>query len=81
MAKEFQTRLKLRLARLAGQVIALGKMVDQDEKWEKMLELSAAVSGAADQVTADLFEGYLDSLGGKAGKDARKVLNFLLKRL
>ena len=45
------------------------------------MELAAAVEGATDQVTADLFEGYLDSLGSKASKDARKVLSLVLKRL
>ncbi|MBK6881183.1 MAG: metal-sensing transcriptional repressor [Elusimicrobia bacterium] len=78
---ELQAQLKRRLARLGGQVEALEKMIDQGEKWEKMLELAAAVEGATDQVTADLFEGYLDSLGSKASKDARKVLSLVLKRL
>jgi DNA-binding FrmR family transcriptional regulator len=81
MATELQAHLKRRLALLGGQVEALGRMVDQNEKWEKMLELAAAVEGAADQVTVDLFEGYLDSLGSKASKDARKVLSLVLKRL
>lgn len=81
MEAELQTKLKQRLARLGGQVKALEKMVEGGEGWEKMLELSAAVEGATDQVTADLFEGYLDSLGSKASKDARKVLSLVLKRL
>jgi DNA-binding FrmR family transcriptional regulator len=81
MPTELQNQLKRRLARLGGQVTALAGMVDKGEKWEKMLELAAAVEGAADQVTADLFEGYLDSLGTKASKDARKVLNLVLRRL
>lgn len=81
MPTELQTQLKQRLARLGGQVTALSGMVDKGEDWEKMLELAAAVEGAADQVTADLFEGYLDSLGSKASKDARKVLSLVLKRL
>jgi DNA-binding FrmR family transcriptional regulator len=78
---DLQAKLKRRLARLGGQVTALGKMVDQGEKWEKMLELAAAVEGAADQVTSDLFEGYMDSLGSKTSKDARKVLALVLRRL
>jgi DNA-binding FrmR family transcriptional regulator len=78
---ELRAQLKRRLARLGGQVTALEKMVDQGEKWEKMLELAAAVEGAADQVTADLFEGYMDSLGSKASKDARRVLSLILRRL
>jgi DNA-binding FrmR family transcriptional regulator len=81
MATELQAQLKRRLARLGGQVEALRKMVEREEGWEKMLELSAAVEGATDQVTADLFEGYMDSLGSKAGKDARKVLSLVLRRL
>ena len=80
MATELQAQLKRRLARLGGQVTALSGMVDKAE-WEKMLELSAAVEGAADQVTADLFEGYMDTLGSKASKDARRVLSLVLKRL
>jgi DNA-binding FrmR family transcriptional regulator len=78
---ELQAQLKRRLARLGGQVTALSQMVDKGEDWEKMLELAAAVEGATDRVTADLFEGYLDSLGSKASKDARKVLSLVLKRL
>jgi DNA-binding FrmR family transcriptional regulator len=81
MATEVQDQLKRRLARLGGQVTALAGMVDKSEDWEKMLELSAAVEGAADQVTADLFEGYLDSLDNKTSKDARRVLSLVLKRL
>ena len=41
----------------------------------------ARLEGATDQVTADLFEGYLDSLGSKASTAARKVLSLVLKRL
>lgn len=74
-------QLKQCLARLGGQVKALEKMVDEGESWEKMLELSAAIEGATDQVTADLFEGYLGSLGGKASKEARRILGLVLKRL
>jgi DNA-binding FrmR family transcriptional regulator len=81
MATELQSKLTRRLALLRGQVEALGKMVEREEDWEKMLELAAAVEGATDQVTADLFEGYLDSLGSKASKDARRVLSLVLKRL
>jgi DNA-binding FrmR family transcriptional regulator len=78
---ELQAQLRRRLALLGGQVEALEKMVERGEGWEKMLELAAAVEGAADQVTADLFEGYMDALGSKAGKDARRVLRLVLKRL
>jgi DNA-binding FrmR family transcriptional regulator len=81
VSTELQGKLKRRPARLGGQVEALGKMVDQGEEWEKMLELAAAVEGAADQVTADLFEGFMDSLGSKTSKDARRILSLILKRL
>ena len=81
MATELQGQLKRRLARLGGQVTALSGMVDKGEDWEKMLELAAAIEGATDQVTADLFEGFMDSLGSKASKDARRILSLVLKRL
>jgi DNA-binding FrmR family transcriptional regulator len=77
-----QKQLKNRLARLNGQITALSRMVDKGEDWVKMLELAAAVEGATDQVTADLFEGYLDSIGNTAvSKEARKALSLVLKRL
>jgi DNA-binding FrmR family transcriptional regulator len=82
VVSEIHARLSRRVARLEGQVKALGRMLGQGD-WKKMLVLAAAIEGAADQVTADLFEGYLSSLlGGKEiGTEARKMLDVVLKRL
>jgi len=54
-----QTILQARLARMDGQVQALRRMVGNRDDWKKMLTLAAAIEGAADQVSADLFRGYL----------------------
>lgn len=80
-----KTRLSLlqnRLARLEGQIRALRGLVGESEDWEKMLALSAAIEGAADQVTADLFQALLESQAkGKIDPKVRKALDIVLKRL
>ena len=81
-SKTLKQTLLDRLARLDGQAQALRRMVGQSDDWKKMLTLAAAIEGAADQVTADLFRGYLDSLtdGGSIGAKAREGLELVLKR-
>lgn len=76
-------RTKDRIARLGGQVKALWNMAEKGEDWKKLLTLAAAIEGASDQVTAELFQGYLESLtDGKAiAKEAREGLDLVLKRL
>ncbi|MBL0058530.1 MAG: metal-sensing transcriptional repressor [Elusimicrobia bacterium] len=81
--KKVRSVSDLRLARLEGQVQALRRMVGVTDDWKKMLTLAAAIEGAADQATADLFEKYLESLNGgkELGVDARKALDLVLRRL
>ncbi|MBK8871707.1 MAG: metal-sensitive transcriptional regulator [Elusimicrobia bacterium] len=78
-----RTTLQNRLARMEGQMAALRRMIEGSTDWKKMLVLAAAIEGAVDQVTADLFEKYLESLNGgtKLGEDARKALDLVLRRL
>lgn len=80
---DIRARVTDRIARLGGQVEALRKMTEAGEDWKKLLVLAAAVEGAADQVAADLFQGYLESLtNGKAiAQEARQGLELVLKRL
>jgi DNA-binding FrmR family transcriptional regulator len=77
-----QTTLQVRLARLNGQVQALSRMVAKGDDWKKMLTLAAAIEGAADQVSADLFRGYLESLkvDEPTATKAREGLELVLKR-
>ena len=77
-----RTVLDLRLSRLGGQVQALRRMVGNGDDWKKMLTLAAAIDGAADQVSADLFRGYLDSLAvdETVAARAREGLELVLKR-
>ena len=77
-----RTVLDLRLSRLGGQVQALRRMVGNGDDWKKMLTLAAAIDGAADQVSADLFRGYLDSLAvdKTVAAKAREGLELVLKR-
>jgi DNA-binding FrmR family transcriptional regulator len=72
-----------RLSRLDGQVQALKRMVGQSDDWKKMLTLAAAIEGAADQVTADLYRRYLETLGLDAptAAKAREGLELVLRRL
>lgn len=79
-----QARLNIinRIARLDGQVQALRRMVEKSDDWKKLLILAAAIQGAADQVTVDLYQGYLLTITGDAtlaGK-AREGLELVLKR-
>jgi DNA-binding FrmR family transcriptional regulator len=78
----YQTTLQMRLARLDGQVQALRRMVGNGDDWKKMLTLAAAIEGAADQVSADLFRGYLESLSvdKTVAAKAREGLELILKR-
>jgi hypothetical protein len=57
-------------------------MVGNGEDWKKMLMLAAAIEGAADQVSADLFRGYLDTLAvdETIAAKAREGLALVLKR-
>lgn len=77
-----QTTLQVRLARMEGQVQALRRMVGNGDDWKKMLTLAAAIEGAADQVSADLFRGYLESLmvDETTSAKAREGLELVLKR-
>lgn len=77
-----RTVLDLRLSRLGGQVQALRRMVGNGDDSKKMLMLAAAIEGAADQVSADLFRGYLDSLAvdKTVAAKAREGLELVLKR-
>ena len=77
-----QTILQARLARMDGQVQALRRMVGNRDDWKKMLTLAAAIEGAADQVSADLFRGYLESLmvDESTSAKAREGLELVLKR-
>ncbi|MBK8870364.1 MAG: metal-sensing transcriptional repressor [Elusimicrobia bacterium] len=80
--KTRQTILDHRLSRLDGQVQALRRMVGKGDDWKKMLTLAAAIEGAADQVSADLFRGYLESLqvDETVAAKAREGLELVLKR-
>jgi DNA-binding FrmR family transcriptional regulator len=82
VTKTHQTILDHRLCRLDGQVQALRRMVGNGDDWKKMLTLAAAIEGAADQVSADLFRGYLDSLAvdETVAAKAREGLELVLKR-
>ena len=77
-----QTTLQARLARMDGQVQALRRMVGNGDDWKKMLILAAAIEGAADQVSADLFRGYLEylSVDKTVAAKAREGLELVLKR-
>ena len=77
-----RTVLDLRLSRLGGQVQALRRMVGNGDDSKKMLMLAAAIEGAADQVSADLFRGYLDSLAvdKTVAAKAREGLELVLRR-
>ena len=77
-----QSILDYRFSRLGGQVQALRQMVRSGDDWKKMLTLAAAIEGAADQVSADLFRGYLDSLAvdETVAAKAREGLELVLKR-
>ena len=82
MNKPKPTQLQNRLSRLEGQVKALRGLVGQSEDWDKLLSLAAAIEGAADQVTADLFQAFLETQGkGKIDPKVRKALDIVLKRL
>lgn len=84
MAKKgnHRTVLDHRLSRLDGQVQALRRMVGNGDDWKKMLTLAAAIEGAADQVSADLFRAYLESLAvdETVAAKAREGLELVLKR-
>jgi DNA-binding FrmR family transcriptional regulator len=77
-----QARIQLRLSRLEGQVQALRRMVGRGDDWIKLLTLVAAIEGAADRVSADLFQGYLESLtvSETVAKKAREGLELVVKR-
>ena len=76
-------RVTDRINRLAGQVKALGVMAEKGEDWKKLLVLAAAIEGASDSVTAELYQGFLESLtdGKSIAKEARDGLELVLKRL
>ena len=75
MNKPKPTQLQNRLSRLEGQVKALRELVGQSEDWDELLFLAAAIEGAADQVTADLFQALLESQAkGKIDPKVRKAL-------
>ena len=78
-----RARVADRINRLAGQVKALGSMTASGADWKKLLTLAAAIEGASDSVTAELYQGFLESLtDGKAiAKEAREGLELVLKRL
>ena len=76
-------RVTDRINRLGGQVKALGNMAATGEDWNKLLTLAAAIQGASDEVTAELFQGYLESLAGgkEIAQEARAAFELVLKRL
>jgi DNA-binding FrmR family transcriptional regulator len=76
-------RVTDRINRLAGQVKALGVMAEKGYDWKKLLILATAIEGASDKVTAELYQGYLESLtdGKSIAKEARVGLELVLKRL
>ena len=76
-------RVTDRINRLAGQVKALGVMAEKGEDWKKLLVLAAAIEGASDSVTAELYQGFLESLtdGKSIAKEALDGLELVLKRL
>lgn len=78
-----RTKLQNRLARMEGQAEALRQMIGKSSDWKKMLTLAASIDGAANQVSADLFRDYLESLtlGTLAAQTAREGLELILKRL
>ncbi|MBK8870226.1 MAG: metal-sensing transcriptional repressor [Elusimicrobia bacterium] len=67
---------------MGGQVRALRRMVGKGDEWKKLLTLAAAIEGAADQLTADLFLGYLESLAvdETVAAKAREGLELVLNR-
>lgn len=71
-----------RLARLDGQVRALRRMVETSDDFKKILVLCAAIQGASDQVTADLYRCYLEALTENTAMAtrAREGLELVLKR-
>ena len=76
-------RVTDRINRLAGQVKALGVMTERGDDWKNLLPLAAAIEGASDSVTAELYQGFLESLtdGKSIAKEARAGLELVLKRL
>lgn len=83
MPKRSSSSLKHRVSRLQGQVSALLNLMDSDKDWEKKILLSSAIEGAADQVTAELFQEFLNfEASGKIDSTRiQKLLNVVLKRL
>jgi DNA-binding FrmR family transcriptional regulator len=80
-------RLKNKAARLAGQVKALVKKLDEPKSWEEdlkpVLVQAVAVEGALNGLMNDLFTAYVakkSGLGGKGAEEIKKVTAVLLKR-
>ena len=80
---DIRERATDRINRLAGQVKALGVMTERGDDWKSLLPLAAAIEGASDSVTAELYQGFLESLtdGKYIAKEARAGLDLVLKRL
>lgn len=68
---------------MEGQAEALRRMIGKSSDWKKMLTLAASIDGAADQVSANLFRDYLESLtlGTPVAQKAREGLELILKHL
>ena len=81
--KDTRARVTDRINRLAGQVKALGVMTERGDDWKSLLPLAAAIEGASNSVTTELYQGFLESLtdGKTIAKEARDGLDLVLKRL
>lgn len=81
-APEGKTIVLDRLARLDGQVRALRRLVETSDDFKKILVLCAAIQGASDQVTADLYRCYLETLTENTAiaAKAREGLELVLRR-
>ena len=64
-----RARVTDRINRLAGQVKALGVMTERGDDWKSLLPLAAAIEGASDSVTAELYQGRYNT-----GLDLRRRL-------
>jgi DNA-binding FrmR family transcriptional regulator len=78
-----------RINRLQGQIKALARTLEEGDDWDKLFTLAATVEGASDQIIADLFQRYLESVTENRTltdeekerfRGFRKKLNLVLRR-